>query len=57
MLFPFLLRYLVSVDITFLKNVPFSSPPTHTSQGEEDDMLVYTLASPIVSLEPTFVSA
>ena len=50
---PSLHRYLVSVDVTFLESVPFSLPPTHTSQGEEDDLLVYTLASPIVSPEPT----
>ena len=48
---PSLCRYLVSVDVTFLENVPFSLPPTHTSQGEEDNLLVYALASPIVSLE------
>ena len=50
--FPSLRQYLISVDVTFLENVPFSLPPTHTSQGEEDDFLVYTLASPIVSYEP-----
>ena len=54
---PSLHRYLVSVDVTFLENVPFSSPSTHTSQGEEDNLLVYTLASPIVSLEPALVPA
>ena len=54
---PSLHRYLVSVDITFLENVPFSSPPTHTIQVEKDDLLVYTLVSPIVSPEPTFVHA
>ena len=54
---PSLRRYLVSVDVTFLENVPFSSPPTHKSQGEEDDLLVYTLASPIVSPEPAPILA
>ena len=48
---PSLHKYLVSVDVTFLENVPLSLPPIHTSQGEEDNLLVYTLASPIVSLE------
>ena len=50
---PSLRRYLVSIDVTFLKNVPFSLPLTYRSQGEENDLLVYTLASPIVSPEPT----
>ena len=54
---PSLRRYLVSIDITFLENVPFSLPPTHKSQREEDNLLVYTLASPIVSPEPTHVPA
>ena len=43
------------IDVTFLENVPFSSPLTHTSQGEESDLLVYTLASPVVSPEPAHV--
>ena len=50
-------RYLVSVDVTFLENVPFSSPSTHTSQGEGDDLLVYTLASPILSPKLAHVPA
>ena len=48
-------RYLVSVDVTFVENVPFFSPPTHTSQGEEDNLLVYTITSPIVSPKPALV--
>ena len=48
---PSLHRYLVFADVTFLENVPFSSPPTHMSQGEEDNLLVYSLTSPIVSSE------
>ena len=43
---PSLRRYLVSVDVTFLENTSFSQGPIHTSQGECDDLLVYTLASP-----------
>ena len=54
---PSLRRYLVSVDVTFLENVPFSSLPTHSSQREEDNFLVYTLASPIVSPELAHVPA
>ena len=42
---PSLRRYLVSADVKFFENVPFSSPPTHTSQGEADDLLVYIIAS------------
>ena len=38
---------MVSADVKFFENVPFSSPPTHTSQGEADDLLVYTIASPV----------
>ena len=36
---------MVSAYVKFFENVPFSSPPTHTSQGEADDLLVYTIAS------------
>ena len=50
-------RYLVSTNVTFLENVPFCSPPIHTSLGEEDYLVVYTLASPIVSSEPAHVPA
>ena len=45
-------RYLISIDVTFLKNTSFSEDPIHTSQGEDDDLLIYTLASPT----PAFVS-
>ena len=38
---------MVSADVKFFENVLFSSPPTHTSQGEADDLLVYTIASPV----------
>ena len=36
---------MVSADVKFFENVPFFSAPTHTSQGEADDLLVYTIAS------------
>ena len=49
---PSLRRYLVSTDVTFLENAPFFQVPIHTSQGEYDDLLVYTLASPA----PAFMS-
>ena len=44
-------KYLVSVDATFLENTSFSQDLIHTSQGEDDDFPVYTLAS----LAPAFV--
>ena len=50
---PSLRRYLVSADVKFFKNVPISSPPTHTSQGEADYLLVYTIASPVAPPVPT----
>ena len=44
---PSLRKYPVSVDIKkFLENTPFSQDPIHTSEGENDDLLIYTLASP-----------
>ena len=50
-----LCRYLVSADVKFFENVPFSSPPTHTSQGEANDLLVYTIASLVASPVPALV--
>ena len=49
---PSLQRYLVFVDVIFLENTPFSPNPIHNSQGEDDDLLVYTLASPAVAYVP-----
>ena len=46
---------MVSADVKFFENVPFSSPPTHTSQGEADDLLVYTIVSLVAPLVPTSV--
>ena len=43
---PSLCRYLVSTNVTFLENTPFSQDPIHTSQGEDDDLLIYTRTSP-----------
>ena len=45
-------RYLVSVDVTFLVNAHCSLNSIYTSQGEDDDLLVYTLASPILAYVP-----
>ena len=54
---PTLRRYFVSIDVTFFETTPFSLQSTITSQGEEEDLLVYILASPIISSEPTPVPA
>ena len=54
---PSLRRYLVSADVKFFENVPFSSPPTHTSQREADDLLVYTIASPMAPPVPALVKS
>ena len=48
---PSLCRYLVSADVTFIENTPFSPDPIHTSEEEDDDLFVHTLAS----LVPTSV--
>ena len=49
---PSLHRYLVFADITFLENASFSQDPVHTSPGEDDDLLVYILASPAPAFVP-----
>ena len=43
---PSLRRYMVYADVTFLENTHFSPDPIHTSHGVDDNLLVYTLASP-----------
>ena len=50
-------HYFVSTDVPFFETTPFSFPSIVTSQGEEEDLLVYTHASPIVSSEPAPVPA
>ena len=47
----------MSTNVAFFETNPFSLPSTITSQGEEEDLFVYTLASLIVSSEPTPVPA
>ena len=49
---PSLRRYLVSADVKFFENVPFSSPPTHTSQGDAVYLLVYIIAFPVAPPVP-----
>ena len=50
--YPSLRRDMVFAYVTFLKNAPFSPDPIHTSQGENDDLLVYTLASSAPAFVP-----
>ena len=45
-------RYLVSADVTFLENTSFSQDPIHTILGEDNDLFVYTLASPAPAYIP-----
>lgn len=52
---PSLNKYLVSIDVTFTENTPyFSSPPSPAHQGEDDDLLVYSITSsePVSALAP-----
>ena len=39
-------RYPISTDVTFLENTLFFQDSIHTSQWKDDNLLVYTLASP-----------
>ena len=41
------------IDVTFFESTPFSISSTVTSQGEDDDLLVYTISSPTPTLTPT----
>ena len=43
--FPTLRRYFVSTDVTFFETTPFSLSSNVTSQGDDDDLLVYTISS------------
>ena len=36
----------MSIDVTFFETTSFSLYSTITSQGEDDDLLVYTISSP-----------
>ncbi|XP_062104310.1 uncharacterized protein LOC133815489 [Humulus lupulus] len=52
---PSLNKYLVSIDVTFLEDTPyFPSLPIPTCQGEDDDLLVYSITSfsPDLDLSP-----
>ena len=39
-------RYFVPIDVTFFGITPFSLSSTVTSQGKDDNLLVYTISSP-----------
>ena len=42
----------MSIDVTFFDSTSFSLSSTVTSQGEDDDLLVYTISSPTPTLVP-----
>ena len=54
--YPSLRRYLVSANVKFFEKVPFSSPPTHTSQEKANELLVYTIASLVAPSVPASVN-
>ena len=43
---------IVSIDVTFFETTPFSLSSTVTSQGEDNDLLVYIASSPAPTLAP-----
>ena len=47
---PTIQRYFVSTDVTFFETTPFSLSSLIISQGEDDDLLVHTIASPAPTL-------
>ena len=49
---PSLRKYMVSTNVTFIENTSFSLDPIHISQGEDDDLLVYTLVLPALAFVP-----
>ena len=46
---PTLRHYFMSTDVSFFETTPFSLSSPITSQGEDDNLLVYTIASPAPS--------
>ena len=42
----------MSTDVTFFEHIPFSSSSGPTSQGEADDVLVYTITPPLAPVKP-----
>jgi hypothetical protein len=49
---PSLNKYLVSADVTFLEATPYFQSSTPACQGEDDDLLVYTITSSEPVSEP-----
>jgi len=49
---PSLNKYLVSADVTFLEATPYFQSSTLACQGEDDDLLVYTITSSEPVSEP-----
>ena len=47
---PTIRRYFVSSHVAFFETTPFSLSSTITSQGEDDDLVVYTVSLPILTL-------
>ena len=45
-------HYFVSIDVTFFETTPFSLSSLVTSQGEDGDLLVHTIALPAPTLAP-----
>ena len=52
---PTLRRHFVSIDVAFFVTTPFSMSYTVTSQGEDDDLLVYIISLPIPTLALTLI--
>ena len=52
--FPTIRRYFESIYVTFFKTTPFPPSSIVTSQGEDGDLLVYTISSPVPT--PALVS-
>ena len=55
---PTLRRYFVFIDVALIEITPFSLSSTVTSQGEDGDLLVYTVSLPIPTLAfaPIFIA-
>ena len=53
---PTLRRYFVSTDVTFFETTPFSLLLHVTNQGDDDDLLVYIVFSPVPNPVLVFVT-
>ncbi|KAM7472959.1 hypothetical protein LguiA_011142 [Lonicera macranthoides] len=53
--YPSFTKYLVSSDVTFLENTPYSLPSTSDNQEEDDNWLIYTILSSKPVAEPASV--